>query len=183
MKATTSRKKSAHKFALRDSKNKRTQQLAQLANETDTVQAAAERRPTYSRICLNKSLQRPCVEDVMRIVRQMWNLDPFTGRSTQTEDREFREFFGCGCIVFLSLWGMLVTTGLVLSGGTFEHLLWTLYFLKCYPKERTGAKVCGTEHKTMAKWVWLFIAAIACLEPLVVSFLFKLVAFPPKLWT
>jgi hypothetical protein len=120
----------------------------------------------------NNNQNMVCAEDVMAAAREMWRKDPSKLRSTQTEDTDFREMFGCGLLVFLSLWGMLVTTGLLPENGTFDHLLWTLFFLKSYGKERTMASQCGCDPKTFRLWVWLFIRAIAEMEPMVVSFLF-----------
>lgn len=34
------------------------------------------------------------------------------------------------------------------------HLLWALYFLKCYPTERTAAIVLHVDEKTYRKWIW-----------------------------
>ena len=58
--------------------------------------------------------------------------------------------------------------------GETRHLLWTLHFLKAYPKQ---AAVCSTvggsagaiDPKTLRKYMWPFIRAVADLEPDVVS--------------
>ncbi len=55
-----------------------------------------------------------------------------------------------------------------------KHLLWTLYFLKVYPREGPGCAAVGgsrgaVDPKTMRKWVWLFLERIAELADEVVS--------------
>jgi hypothetical protein len=77
----------------------------------------------------------PKGDDVLRYARQIWSWDPDKERSLQTEEIDFREFFGCGVLVCLSLWELLVTNDKVPDGGTIKHLLWTIMFLKVYAKE------------------------------------------------
>ena len=92
-------------------------------------------------------------------------------RSTQIEDREFREMFGCGVGVAVSSWEKLVEKNLVPDKGSSRHLLWTLMFLKVYGKECTMCKLAGVKDpKTFRYWVWLFIPAIAELESSVVRY-------------
>ena len=55
-----------------------------------------------------------------------------------------------------------------------KHLLWSLYFLKVYPREGPGCSAVGgsggaIDPKTLRKWVWLFIERIAELADEVVS--------------
>ena len=69
--------------------------------------------------------------------------------------------------VFLSLWGILRTTDLMPAAGTFEHLLWTLMFMKIYGGQKPLSLAGGME--TFWKWTWVFIDAITSLEPLVLS--------------
>jgi hypothetical protein len=112
----------------------------------------------------------PTADDVLRCARQIWNRDVNTERSLQSEDRDFREFFGCGVLVFLSLWNLLDTTDSIPQKGTIEHLLWTLMFLKVYAKQRTlSALAGGVDPETFRRWCWRFIEAIASLQPYVVS--------------
>ena len=70
---------------------------------------------------------------------------------------------------------MLVQSELLPARSKIKHLLWTLYFLKAYPKEGLACAVIGgsggaVDPKTFRKWVWLFIAVIADLKECVVSF-------------
>ena len=55
------------------------------------------------------------------------------------EDRCFREHFGAPFAIVRMVWDMLVEGGLLPKKGEPKHLLWALYFLKCYPKEGPAA--------------------------------------------
>ena len=73
--------------------------------------------------------------------------------------------FEIGPMVALTAWSMLDTLGLLPLGGTLTHFLWTLCFLKVYPKQGPLCALCGgTDHKTIMKWVKLFISVIANLR-------------------
>jgi hypothetical protein len=112
---------------------------------------------------------RPEAQDLLRLARIIWSRDPEKARTAQTEDRDFRELFGCGVLVALSLWGLLLTTDLLPDDGTLEHLLWTLMFMKIYAKQKTLCALCGgTDPQTLKKWVELFVEAISSLEPTLV---------------
>jgi hypothetical protein len=69
---------------------------------------------------------------------------------------------------------MLGKDGLRPKKSKPRHLLWTLYFLKVYPREAPGCSAVGgskgaIDPKTFRKWVWLFIERIAELADEVVS--------------
>jgi len=90
------------------------------------------------------------------------------------EDRRFREHFGAPFAIVRMVWDMLVEGGLLPKKGKPKHLLWMLYFLKCYPKESPGCAVVGgsrgaIDPETMRKWVWLFLECINNLADEVVS--------------
>ena len=94
--------------------------------------------------------------------------------SAAREDRRFREHFGAPFAIVRMVWDMLVEGGLLPEKGLPKHLLWTLYFLKCYPKESPGCAAVGgsrgaIDPKTMRKWVWLFLERINDLADEVVS--------------
>ena len=113
----------------------------------------------------------PTPEDFMKLGRAIWSKDPVKAKAFATEDRKFREFFGCGPGVACELWVHLDAHGYTPHKGTMEHFLWTLLFMKVYAKENTlAALVDGKpDPKTFQKWVWAFIPAIACIEPDLVS--------------
>ncbi len=51
------------------------------------------------------------------------------------EDQRFREHFGAPFAIVQMVWDMLEEGGLLPEKGEPKHLLWALYFLKCYPTE------------------------------------------------
>ena len=94
--------------------------------------------------------------------------------SAAREDRRFREHFGAPFAIVRMVWDMLAEGGLLPEKGLPKHLLWTLYFLKCYPKKSPGCAAVGGSRgaidlKTMRKWVWLFLERICGLADKVVS--------------
>ena len=112
----------------------------------------------------------PTMEDVLFKAREIWNRNPEKARSTMTEEAQFREFFGCGPIVFLKLWNLYEREGVTPDGGTIEHLLWMLFYLKMYPTLGACCSLAGgVDRNTFTKWTTLFIEAGALLEGCVVS--------------
>ena len=80
------------------------------------------------------------------------------------------DLFGVGGMVALAAFAWLERTGLLPDGGTFVHLLWTLCFLKVYPTETPLSALCGgADPKTIRKYIWPFIFALANLEVHLVS--------------
>jgi hypothetical protein len=87
-----------------------------------------------------------------------------------SEERRFRELFGVSPEVALVMWNLLLEYRLVPFKGTMTHFLWTLCFLKVYAKLQPMCALCGgIDPKTLKKWVWAFIDALASLEGYVVS--------------
>ena len=110
------------------------------------------------------------VEDVMYLARTMWRRDnPHQRSSAQQEDRDFRETFGKGPFVAHTTWTMLVAHDLVPENGELEHLRWTMMFVKQYFKTRAMKTACNVDSKTIKKYVWPFLSAIADLEGYLVS--------------
>ena len=50
-----------------------------------------------------------------------------------------------------------------------KHLMWALHFLSCYPTENQMNGFARSDEKTVRKWTWLFIEAIASLKSEIVS--------------
>ncbi len=94
--------------------------------------------------------------------------------SAALEDRRFREHFGAPFEIVRMVWDMMEEVHLLPEKCEPKHLLWTLYFLKCYPKEGPGCAAVGgskgaIDPKTMRKWVWLLLERIGELADEVVS--------------
>ena len=102
--------------------------------------------------------------------RIMWGRTEDDIRSEQVEDCAFREMFGCSVLTSIIAWKLLARYDMLPCGGKIHHLLWTLFFMKTYSKSKVMASTAGTDEKTMRKWVWLFIPALASLHTVVVSF-------------
>ena len=116
----------------------------------------------------------PNPEDFLYYARLIWSNDSLLFHrkkgTVQSEERMFRQYFGCGILVCLNLWCALVESDSVPVSGTMSHLLWTLMFLRVYAKERVLCTLAGgVNRNTFSKWTWLFIDAIVRLESQVVS--------------
>lgn len=122
---------------------------------------------------------QPNTEDVLRKARETWNRDPNKALATATEDRNFREHFGCSVLIFLTVWSTLATADFMPVGGRLKHMPWTLLFMKEHCKQNVLCSMCGGIDKdTLMKWVTIFASAIADLESLAVSTL----RFRPLHW-
>ena len=71
----------------------------------------------------------------MRLAKEIGGRDPSIVRAWTVEERRFREFFRCSAVVVRSLWRRLTMTSQVPYGGESKHLLWTIRFMKVYPKK------------------------------------------------
>ena len=112
--------------------------------------------------------EAPTLNDLMVEARRIWkrNKDPSIAASAQTEDRTFWEFFGCGPFVLFAIWSRLIIKECLPEGGTMEKLLWSYLYMKVYAKMAVLCVLCGgIDTKTLRKWVWLFITAVAEMEP------------------
>lgn len=92
---------------------------------------------------------------------------------TETDDRKFREFFGCSPVVAATLWRRIqieIEHAPLVQGGTIQHMLWSLLLMKKYDTDGLMAKICDADEKTIRKRSWPFISAIAELDGHVVSF-------------
>lgn len=108
--------------------------------------------------------------------RLIWNRDGYIARSLQSEDRDFREYFGCSCQVVADLWTILVKNDIVPFNGSINKLLYTLFFLKKYPTEAVLANTMKVERKLLRETVWSFIETIPLIQSEVVSTIeFKLI--------
>lgn len=108
--------------------------------------------------------------DIMTIGRKMQGKKLTKELSINTEDRDFRDIFGCGPNVALLTWRLLEEYDLIPEKGTADHFMWALLFLKgCSTEARNKINCGGADKKTMRKWMWLFVQALADLEPYTVS--------------
>jgi hypothetical protein len=86
-----------------------------------------------------------------------------------TEDRRFREMFGCGILVAHDTWMHLEADG-SLESRSIEDMMRALMFMKSYGKEGTMSVMVGTiDEKTYRKRLWPMVEAIGALESTVVG--------------
>jgi hypothetical protein len=112
----------------------------------------------------------PTVMDILQLGKDMMNRSKKQMGEMASEDRRFREVFGIAPAVALEAWSMICSAGLLPGGGTLQHWLWTLCFLKVYALQVPLCALCGgSDPKTVSKWVWLFIRTFIILEGDVVS--------------
>ena len=111
--------------------------------------------------------------DDLRFARGIWRRQDRQnerGRSLSEEGRMFNEWFGCDVLVALALWASLLEkTGNTTVCGEMHHMLWALAFMKGHAKEHVTATMFGADKDIVSKWVWLFMDAMANLEPDTVS--------------
>ncbi|CAB9530068.1 unknown protein [Seminavis robusta] len=107
----------------------------------------------------------PDAEFALQKAREIWSRDTRRPRAVATEDEDFCGFFGCGVLVFLSLWTLLECFDQIPPGGEVCHLMWTLMFLKIYARNTVLSSLAGgVDPDTYMKWVWLFLDDIVYLN-------------------
>ena len=117
----------------------------------------------------------PSPEDFLLIGKDIQNKSGRGIGSSLTEERTFREFFGTTKVVVAKLWDLLSQWQMIPEDGTTNHIMWALFFMRAYPKEAVTCSTVGgsggaIDPKTLPKYIWPFIHAIAGLQSEVVSF-------------
>ena len=116
-------------------------------------------------------------EDFYRLAKEVQNRSGQKLCADSTEDRRFCEYFGCSAVVAMIAWSLLNEHNKLDVGSEVTHMLWAMYFVKCYPLTQEGCAAAGTaakgavDPKTWKKWVWPMIWALADLESVVVRVL------------
>jgi hypothetical protein len=123
-----------------------------------------------------KRVMEPTPEEFILWGKEIHNKSRCSIGSDTMEDRAFHEFFGTTANVVSKIWGHLLQQDLVPIEGSAKHLLWSLYFMRAYPKERitytvVGGLVGAIEPNTLQHYIWPFIEVMAELAPDVVSLL------------
>ena len=113
------------------------------------------------------------LEQILQIGREAMRRtkkgDEDASKTSSTEDRRFREMFGCGVMVAHALWNRLDDDG-SFESRSIEDMMRALIFMKSYGKEGTISTMVGTiDEKTYRKRLWPMLGAIAALESTVVS--------------
>ena len=91
------------------------------------------------------------------------------------EDQCFREYFGTSVHTAIIAWNLLNEYDKLKEGSEVSHMLWAMYFLKCYPLTQEACAAAGAadagavDPNTWKKHLWLMIYSLADLEAEVVS--------------
>lgn len=85
-----------------------------------------------------------------------------SGQSLRTGRRRFKAFFGCTPQVCAILWQHLQLS--LERGYTKEHLLWGLFFLKCYNTEHVNRTFANCDEKTFRHRTWRVVGELARLN-------------------
>jgi hypothetical protein len=125
------------------------------------AEAKRARERAHHRLLTSTTSQRISKIDT----RKIWAL-----KLHKTEDFVF---FACSAAVAVNVLGSLVQFDLLPHQGQIVHLLWALFFLKCFPIEvpayaATGGHKGSIDPKMLCKFIWPFIEATANLKPFVV---------------
>ena len=114
------------------------------------------------------------MEDFYRVAKDVQRRTGQKMAADVTEDRRFREYFGAGVAVAINAWTLLTELDLLPDGAEICHLLWAMYFLKCYPRTEEGCSAAASKKgavdlKTWRKHTWPVIYALSDLESAMVS--------------
>jgi hypothetical protein len=92
-------------------------------------------------------------------------------RSLLEQEKDFRSDFGTSWVNVARIWELLhfPVVRIKERGKEPQHLLWALLYVKVYTNECITKKLLGRDPKTVRKWVWIFLEAIANLSSDVVS--------------
>ena len=119
------------------------------------------------------------VEDFYRLGKEVQNRSGQKLCVKGTEDQCFREYFGGSVHTAINAWKLLNEHNKLDEGSEVSHMLWAMYFLKCYPLTQEACAAAGAadagavDPKTWKKYLWPMIYSLADLEVAVVSnFLF-----------
>ena len=102
-------------------------------------------------------------EERVKGSHMMWRQESYRGSANRA--RKFRSHFGCDAHHCALLWRRLQMNSLDgLKGWKPAHLLDALFFLKVYASEGVGSCFAKCDEKTLRKWNWTVIEAIANLD-------------------
>lgn len=84
--------------------------------------------------------------------------------------RRFKAFFGVSPNICSVLWGMIKMK--LPSDYKEIHLLWALFFLKCYNPENVTRAFTKCDEKTLRKRVWTVVKQLAIIKTVRLFFLY-----------
>ena len=108
------------------------------------------------------------------IARDIFRKDRYSNKTTKSLHAEIcSALIGTLYVVCSEIWNLIEPKNdATMKDAHPKHLLWTLFFLKCYCTEEISTRVVGgVSNETFWKWTWLFVKAIAGLRGEIVSFM------------
>ena len=116
----------------------------------------------------------PSAADFYAISRDLQNRSNKRIGVKLSKNAQIHSYFGCNAKVALICWEMLISFALLPGEGQILHPLWALFFMKVYPSENVACATAGgslgaIDPKTLWKYGWPIIEAMANLEPFVLS--------------
>ena len=105
--------------------------------------------------------------DFMVLAQDIQNRGAHRIGTDNMEALHFCDFFGTSVLIVEKVWDLLERDSLLPERCEPKHLLWSLHFMKVYPKQSTGCSAVGAsdgavDPKTHQKWVWVFICYCRC---------------------
>ena len=85
-------------------------------------------------------------EDFYRLGKEVQNRSGQKLCANVTEDRRFREYFGTSVHTAIVAWKLLNEHDKLEEGSEVSHMLWAMYFLKCYPLTQEACAATGAAH-------------------------------------
>ena len=82
-------------------------------------------------------------EDFYRLGKEVQNRSGQKMCVEATEDRCFREYFGCSVHTAIKCWELLVQHEKLDPDCDVTKMLWAMYFLKCYPLTQEACAAAG----------------------------------------
>jgi hypothetical protein len=79
---------------------------------------------------------------IATVIQNTYNM---ADRTEAAKDRLFHDFFGCGAYIVVLLWNMMDELDVLPHKVKVVHLLWMLYWMKCYPTKSPGTATIGKQ--------------------------------------
>lgn len=103
-----------------------------------------------------------CVETFLYFAWVIYGARRIQGiEATKQEYNDFRSTFGTEPLICVEIWNLIEPEDNIHSDAMPYHLLWSLYYLCCYPKQKQLALFLRIDVKTARVWIWRFLPRIA----------------------
>lgn len=103
-------------------------------------------------------------EAFLKLSRRITN--HYSSNSDGVGRRRFLSIFGVTPSDCTLIWNHIEKN--VPDGASPTHLFWALFFLKNYCVEEINRVVLGADEKTLRKWIWIMVDAIARIKVVII---------------